>query len=83
MKRFLTAVILTLCVVTQVSAAPAYIVREKDGCAAYLDTKNGIWHKTDCSIRSLPNASDRAILRCGIPAETDVELTRILEDFCS
>ena len=83
MKHFLIAVFLLAGTLTQISAVPAYIVREKNGHAAYFDTQNGILQETDFHVCSLPNPADRALLRMGIPAESDAELTQILEDFCS
>ena len=86
MKRLFSALLLPLTAAAltfSAAAAPQYILRSRDGMIAYYDVSARTWHETSCSAAGLSNAADRAALACGLPLETQTELTRALEDYCS
>ena len=87
MKKFLrAAACLAAAAALHTMAAaqsPAFILREQNGLIAYYDCAGGAWTQTDCPVGALPNASDRAALRCGLPLYSREALTRALEDHCS
>ena len=87
MKKFLrAAACLAAAAALHTMAAaqsPSFILREQDGLIAYFDCADGTWTQTGCPAGALPNACDRAALRCGLPLYSREALTRALEDHCS
>lgn len=62
---------------------PGFLLRTRSGRIQYYDYAAGLWHETDVSVASLPNAADRALLARGLPLDDAAALAHALEDFCS
>lgn len=61
----------------------AFWMQTRGGKIQYYDRAAGLWHETDVSVASLPNAADRALLAHGLPLDDAAALAHALEDFCS
>ena len=60
---------------------PRYVLREENNRVVVYQGDT-LWLKTDTPVSQLPKG-DRARLRRGIAVNSDTELKRLLEDYCS